>query len=201
MINNIKTRSWILLLIAMLIIVGCGETQTNTSGFLNPNANQKITKEDTTRVRFQEPTAQGPSAVESAIELSQKYSNLLEDLDRLRQENQRLATENESLKEQIGPCQQQLTQAQKELTEANDLLIEMRIELNNWKTNILGFRDEMRQADQAQLEALLKILTVLGGEIETNAQNTKTTSPETASEPNQTEPPVVEPNNQENSNG
>jgi hypothetical protein len=41
----------------------------------------------------------------------------------------------------------------------------MRIELNNWKTSILGFRDEMRQADIAQLETLLKILKILGGEV------------------------------------
>ena len=58
-----------------------------------------------------------------------------------------------------------LQQTQKELAEANDLLIEMRIELNNWKTDILGFRAEMRDAEKTQLEALLKILNVLGGEV------------------------------------
>ena len=62
----------------------------------------------------------------------------------------------------------ELEQAKKELAEANDLLIEMRIELNNWKSNIIGFRDEMRDADKYQLEALLKILKVLGGEVNTD---------------------------------
>ncbi|MFB0524723.1 MAG: hypothetical protein ACETVZ_04235, partial [Phycisphaerae bacterium] len=41
----------------------------------------------------------------------------------------------------------------------------MRIELNNWKANVLGFRDERREAEIAQLEALLKILKILGGEV------------------------------------
>ena len=42
-------------------------------------------------------------------------------------------------------------------------------ELNTWKTNILGFRTEMREAAKAQLEALLKVLEVLGGEAEAGA--------------------------------
>jgi hypothetical protein len=54
----------------------------------------------------------------------------------------------------------------------------MRIELNEWKTNILGFRDEMRNADKAQLQALMKILEALGGEvtIETPDQQDDSTS-------------------------
>jgi hypothetical protein len=31
--------------------------------------------------------------------------------------------------------------------------------------DVLGFRNEIRQAETAQLEALLKILRVLGGEV------------------------------------
>ncbi len=51
-------------------------------------------------------------------------------------------------------------------------MIEMRIELNNWRTDILGFRDEMRDADTTQLQALLRILKILGGEVkEESAQN------------------------------
>ena len=58
-----------------------------------------------------------------------------------------------------------MQQTQKELTEANDLLIKMRIELNTWKMDVLSFRDEMRQAEEAELEALLKILRLLGGQV------------------------------------
>jgi predicted nucleic acid-binding Zn-ribbon protein len=83
----------------------------------------------------------------------------------LRQENQELMAENRRFKDRIAVLEPQLKQAKKELNEANDLLIEMRIELNNWKADILGFRNEIRNADKAQLKALLRILEVLGGEV------------------------------------
>ena len=60
-----------------------------------------------------------------------------------------------------------MEQTRKELAETTELVIDMRIELNNWKTDILGFRDEIRTAEKTQLEALLKILTILGGEVQT----------------------------------
>jgi hypothetical protein len=62
------------------------------------------------------------------------------------------------------------------LSEANGLLIEMRVELNNWKSDILGFRDEMRNAETAQLETLLRILKVLGGQVTTESAKAEVTS-------------------------
>lgn len=124
--------------------------------------------------RFQDPVSENPTAVESAIELSQKYAKLSEEATALNQENQDLITRNRQLKDQNTTLKAQLQQTQKELTEANDLMIEMRIELNNWRTDILGFRDEMRDADTSQLQALLRILKILGGEVkEESAQNEK----------------------------
>ncbi len=117
--------------------------------------------------RFQQSSPQGPTAVETAIELSKKHSQLSEKMFILRQEKQDLLTENGLLKDQLTTYKAQLQQTQTELTEANDLLIEMRIELNNWKVNVTGFQDEMRKADTAQLDALLKIFEMLGGEIQT----------------------------------
>ncbi len=38
------------------------------------------------------------------------------------------------------------------------------LSLNNWKNDVLGFREEMRSAQTAQLQALMKILKALGGE-------------------------------------
>jgi chromosome segregation ATPase len=102
--------------------------------------------------------------------LSQKYAKLSEQHDTLRQQKNQLDTQNRSLSEQVTDLEAKLQQTQKELNEANDLLIEMRIELNNWKTNILGFRDEMRDAEKEQLNALIRILTVLGGEIEPQSE-------------------------------
>lgn len=120
--------------------------------------------------RFQQSSLQGPTAVESAIELSKKHSQLSEEMVILRQEKQDLLAENSLLKDELATHKAQLRQTQKELTEANDLLIEMRIELNNWKVNVTGFQDEMRKADTTQLEALLKIFELLGGETETESE-------------------------------
>ena len=127
--------------------------------------------------RFQDSTQKGQTAVESAIELSEKHAKLSEEAAVLRQKKQNLTDENHQLENQVAALEAQLQQTQKELAEPNDLLIEMRIELNNWKTNILGFRNEMRDADTAQLEALLKILNILSGEVKTeSAQNEQAAS-------------------------
>jgi chromosome segregation ATPase len=122
--------------------------------------------------RFQDPVSENPTAVESAIELSQKYAKLSEEATALNQETQDLITRNRQIKDLNTALKAQLQQTQKELTEANNLMIEMRIELNNWRTDILGFRDEMRDADTTQLQALLRILKILGGEVkEDSARN------------------------------
>jgi chromosome segregation ATPase len=127
---------------------------------------------DSLAKRFQDTMPQGATAIESAMELSEKYASLSEQAALLKQQNQDVTSENQKLKEQILSIENQLKQTQKELTEANDFLIEMRIELNNWKADVLGFRDEMRDAETAQLEALLKILKALGGDVqETAASN------------------------------
>ena len=143
------------------LLVGCLDSHqiTPLPGSTKGQANLSVAK------RFQGTTQKGPTAIESAIELSEKYAELSEKAAVLRQKNQNLTTENSRIKEQLTHYQSQLKQTQKELSEANDLLIEMRIELNNWKTDILGFRGEMRNADKAQLKALLKILKALGGEV------------------------------------
>jgi chromosome segregation ATPase len=114
--------------------------------------------------RFQDTPLEGRTAVESAIELSEKYARLSDQSAALREENQRLAADNEALLQQIATLEAKLKKTQRELGEANELLIEMLTELNNWKANILGFRGEMRDAAKAQLEALLKVLEILGGE-------------------------------------
>jgi chromosome segregation ATPase len=123
--------------------------------------------------RFQESEPKNTTAVESAIELSDKYARLSEEASLLRQQNREAMAKNQQLENQVVNLQAQLDQAQKELTEANDMLIEMRVELNNWKMNILGYRDEMRDAETAQLEALFKILKALGGEVETDPDGKK----------------------------
>ena len=151
-----------LVLGALWIVGGC------TSPPSRPGP-AKTESGEATAQRFQDTPREGRTAVESAIELSEKYAKLSDHAATLRQENQRLGTDNENLRQQVATLEAKLKQTQKELGEANDLLIEMLTELNNWKSNILGFRGEMRQAAQAQLEALLKVLEILGGKAEAGA--------------------------------
>ena len=113
--------------------------------------------------------SQSPTAVESAIALSDKYAKLSEEAAALKQKKQALETENQQLKNDLQSCRTQSEQTQKELTQANGLLLQTRIELNNWKNDVLGFRSEMRDADKAQLEALLKILKLMGGDVNQTA--------------------------------
>lgn len=151
--------------LAMILSGGCAAPQTGAPR-TTPGAEQAQQVDTRVAKRFQEAPTDGRTAVESAIELSEKYAQLSDQAATLRQENQRLTGENKTLQEQVVSLEAKLKQTQKELTEANDLLIEMLAELNNWKSNILGFRGEMRDAARAQLEALLKVLEILGGEAE-----------------------------------
>jgi len=162
-----KVSKKILLIPSLLLLLlsGCSNTQKKAVVIHPAEFPAERTRDANIADRFKESAPQAPSAVDSAIELSQKYAELSQQAAMLRQENQNLITENKELKNRITTLDAQLQQTQKELTEANNLLLEMRIELNNWKADILGFRDEMREADKAQLEALLKILKILGGEI------------------------------------
>lgn len=164
MITRDRILASLLAALLVLAVGGCttseGQADAGAAG-AEPSA--------ATAKRFQDTPHEGRTAVSSAIELSEKYARLSDQTMTLRQENQRLATDNEALRQQVATLQAQLKQAQKELGEANDLLIEMLAELNTWKGNILGFRGEMRQAAQAQLEALLKILEILGGQTEAGA--------------------------------
>lgn len=151
-------------LAGIVIFGGCMQMEQPAGAILKPVQDPKSQSVSSPR-QFQDAASEGPTVVESAIELSKKYATLSEEMSRLKVEKQDLIDQNTRLKEKISTLEPELTQTKKELTEANDLLVEMRIELNNWKTDVLGFRDEMREADKAQLETLMKILKVLGGEV------------------------------------
>jgi chromosome segregation ATPase len=159
---EIKRTTTLFLASAMVAaIFGC--TQQNRRP---ASANAQNPGSDPLAKRFQDTPLEGKTVVESAMELSDKYAKLSDQSVGMRQENQKLQAENEELRQQITAMETKLKQTQKELGEANQLLVQMLGELNNWKTNILGFRGEMREAAKAQLEAMLKVLEILGGEAE-----------------------------------
>lgn len=168
--KNIKTII-VLVLVPICLLSGCLSQRPPVQSSVPPHLIE-MQKSDAIAKRFQESSPQTPSAVESAIELSKKYAQLSEDAVALREQNQSMMAKNLKLNDQIVELEAQLKQAQKELNEANDLLIKMRIELNSWKSNILGFREEMREAQTAQLEALFKILRLLGGQVTVETAST-----------------------------
>jgi uncharacterized coiled-coil DUF342 family protein len=121
--------------------------------------------------RFVDPDKQN-DAVQSAVTWAQKYEKMVEQNTELREQYNRLFVENTELKQQLTQTKTELERTRKELNEANEFLQEMHVELNKWKADVLGFRDEMRQAQKAQLEALSRILLILGAEpMQTSPRN------------------------------
>lgn len=169
-----KIISLMILFATIFLLPGCSSTQQPTELPANSIA-AEMQQNDSIANRFQQPDPEGPTVVESAIKLSSEYSKLTREAALLRKQNEDLIARNRQLEEQGVSLDAQLRQTQKELTEANSLLIEMRVELNNWKADILGFREEMRNAETAQLETLLRILKVLGGEVTTESAKTNIT--------------------------
>jgi regulator of replication initiation timing len=109
----------------------------------------------------------GPSAsdaVQSALLWSEKYQQLSETTNQIREKNMQLFEENTQLKKEVESLQGRLAKTQKELDEASEFLQKMHVELNQWKADVLGFREELRKAQASQLQALGKILRILGAE-------------------------------------
>jgi len=159
-----KFQLFLLVSVSTALAGGCSIGR-GPIGFVPVSDFEAVRSDASVARRFEGTSTQGATELESAIELSGKYASLSDKATALRQEKQELLAENLGLKEQVGALETELKQAKKELTEANDLLREMVIELNNWKSSVMGFREEVRGADKAQLQALLKILRVLGGQV------------------------------------
>lgn len=113
--------------------------------------------------RFVNPDAQS-DAVQSAVTWAKKYEQAVEQNTELREKNNLLVLQNSQLARRIDDTNAELERTRKELNEANAFLQEMHVELNKWKADVLGFREEMRLAQKVQLEALGRILQVLGAE-------------------------------------
>ena len=135
-------------------------------------------------LRFQKQSDGSKSVVESAMELSKKYATVTEENANLKMTIRDTSFENNQLKQQLSDTQKELAETKKELDESYQLMIQMRTELNNWKVDILGYRDEMRQAQAAQLSATLQIIELLGGQAEDepaiDLNNQKITEPNSA---------------------
>ena len=164
-----KSQFKILMLTSIIVILftcGCSGLQNPVKIILPPDLSENDQPQSAANPkRFESSTAENPNAIESALEISEKYAELAAKTAELKQENKYLQEENLRTQKELEKAQTEFDRAQLELNEANDLIMEMRVEMNNWKTDVLGFREEMRQADIAQLETLQKVLEILGGEV------------------------------------
>ena len=164
---NKKILLFLILSTLIYLLAGCAVLEEPIEIILRPLSSKPSPPPVATAKRFQESVPKGPTAVESVIDISERYVKLSEQMAELQQQNQNLTTENSQLKDRLATVEPQLEQTEKNLADAEKFLVEMRIELNNWKTDILGYRNEIRQATKAELEALYKILVILGGEVNT----------------------------------
>lgn len=163
-----KTILYLTLSALIFLLAGCSALEEPIEVVLGPRPVEQPYNAPASN-RFQQTSLKGPTAIEGAIELAKEHARLTEKMAVMRQKNQNLIAENTTLKNHLAESESKLQQTQNELTQANELLREMVIELNNWKVSILGFQNEIRQTDKAQMEALLKILNVLGGEVKTQS--------------------------------
>ena len=162
-----KHKTIILTVILALITSGCTELNESIGLVASPPSQPVIVtaqQAHSMEHRFIEPDSQGDSAVNSAVMWARRYDELTKKNEELRAENQKYALENSQLTQKVNLLEVEIKRTQNELTEATTFLQDMQVELVNWKSDVLGFREEMRQSQAVELKALSGILRVLGAE-------------------------------------
>jgi hypothetical protein len=111
-------------------------------------------------------TGDPPSSVRlvgAAPALTETLNNALQTLAKEQKENERLTESVRSLEQQLADKERVVG----DLTErmhGNDARIQgLESSLQQWKLDVLGFRDEMRKTEEAEIEVLQKVLVLLEG--------------------------------------
>ena len=146
-------------LVLAVAVGGCSFGLKRNEAMVEPQANWELPPP-----RLAEPKSEEPTLVDRLIDLQQKYAQAVQDLSNERDNMRQLSDEKRGLAEQIAVVQAELARAQKELQEANDLLITVRQENEKWKADVLAHRTEILLAHKTEMEALVKVLRLLGGE-------------------------------------
>lgn len=117
--------------------------------------------------------------VEMVTLWAQRYEELSRQNEQMRKDSIAMTEQNSRLQQDTTTMRLELDQTRKELEQCNSLLQDAHVELSKWKADVLGFREEMRQAQTAQLLALSKILRILGAEsIESQTQPPQSAAPQ-----------------------
>jgi hypothetical protein len=155
----------------VLLLVGCRVMDEPLSIDNMPTAKVTMGGEKALVADHSDPTLQKrfadgttPGSTDSALVWSQKFEEILKKQQEQAQKNQELLVENSDIKQRLEKTQTELSTTKKELDEANIFLQDMHRELTQWKADVLGFREEIRAAESAQMQALIRILKVLGAE-------------------------------------
>ena len=91
--------------------------------------------------RFVSPDTQS-DAVQSAVAWARKYEEAVEQNAALREQQNLLARQNNEMSLRLETANAELERTRKELAEANVFIQEMHAELNKWKADVLGYREE-----------------------------------------------------------
>ncbi len=108
----------------------------------------------------------GRGATDVALEWADKYAKISQKLVYADKRNRELEQEKAQLSSRIAELETELKQTKGELDDANVMLDEMKRDLNDWRKNVLAYRKEIMTSQAAQLNALHKILELLGGEVQ-----------------------------------
>ncbi len=109
-----------------------------------------------------EPGAEPDSAVDRALLYADKYMQESERCEKLRGEIRTLEDQRQADRKTIDTLRAELAAAQQELDQANAMIREINTELKQWKQDVLGFRNDMLAAQEAQLRGINMILKVVG---------------------------------------
>jgi len=118
-------------------------------------------------------TAAGATASEAradAIQLgshapaiTETLNQTLEMLSAARDENARLRDDLAGTESRIAEKDRTIADLRTQLEEGDAKILALEAALDQWKQDVLGFRDEMRKAEEAEIEVLQKILVLLEG--------------------------------------
>jgi hypothetical protein len=151
--NHLKAI--LLTLTVIVVMAGCGRRLSNKA------VPKPVAKDIGSRFTSSNPNE---SKFKDFRVLAQKNQAIGKQNANLKKRNDELVADNKRLMKRFDAMQSNLNIAEKELMDANEMLIEMRKELDGWKANVLGFREESNYVHKEQVKALVKILKLLGAE-------------------------------------
>lgn len=162
-------------LLSMAVIVmlaGCRMTEERIIPLVTPQpeapkeAPAMVVTQDSASLerRFTDPLETRTDPTQLMTMWAQRYEESSRQNEQLRDNSSKLVLENARLMQENEKLKLELQECRRDMEQSNTLLEQAHVELSKWKTDVLGFREEIRQAQAAQLSALTKILRVLGAE-------------------------------------